>query len=128
MIEQNTIPTGILDAATDAMVRLQADYASGGECIATYRLVEATFEAAGVSNLVARIAELEEALRSRICEGCDKLLANVGQLHLCSCQDQRNLCGACKAGCACAREVSEWTIGKRLTLKYHRWARLCWSG
>ena len=50
----------------------------------------------------ARIRELEAALRDRICEGCNKLTANVGQLHLCDCQDQRNLCSACKAGCACA--------------------------
>jgi len=49
-----------------------------------------------------RIAELEAALRNRICEGCNALVANVGMLHLCGCDEQRNLCSACKAGCACA--------------------------
>jgi hypothetical protein len=29
-------------------------------------------------------------------------MANVGMLHLCGCQDQRNLCSTCRAGCACA--------------------------
>jgi len=51
-----------------------------------------------------RIAELEAALRNRICEGCNALVANVGMLHLCGCDEQRNLCSACKAGCACAGE------------------------
>lgn len=50
----------------------------------------------------ARIAELEAALRNRICEGCNALVANVGMLHLCGCDEQRNLCSACKAGCVCA--------------------------
>ena len=50
----------------------------------------------------ARIAELEVALDGRICEGCNALMTNVGMLHLCGCEDQRNLCSACKAGCACA--------------------------
>jgi hypothetical protein len=57
---------------------------------------------ANVEQQAVRIAELEAELRNRICEGCDKLMANVGQLHLCGCQDQRNLCSACKAECACA--------------------------
>jgi cell division septum initiation protein DivIVA len=50
----------------------------------------------------ARIAELEAALRDRICEGCNALVANVGMLHLCGCQDQRNLCSAAAAAGACA--------------------------
>lgn len=55
-----------------------------------------------IGQLAARIAELEAALRNRICEGCNALVANVGMLHLCGCDEQRNLCSACKAGCACA--------------------------
>lgn len=50
----------------------------------------------------ARIAQLEAALADRICEGCNTLVANVGMLHLCGCEDQRNLCSACRAACACA--------------------------
>ncbi len=64
--------------------------------------LEAALQAAGVPALLARIAELEATLRDRICEGCDRLMANVGLLHLCGCEDQQNLCSACKAECACA--------------------------
>ena len=105
MSEEKPIPAEMLDAAEAAIDTAQAKEFLGLTGEQRLMLAEAALRAAGVAELVARIAELEAALRNRICEGCDKLMANVGMLHLCGCRDQRNLCSACKAGCACAGGV-----------------------
>jgi hypothetical protein len=100
MSEQSTISTEMLDAAAKAVGKYLTSLCI--DSVDESAIAEAALRAAGVPELAARIAELEAALRNRICEGCNALVANVGMLHLCGCDEQRNLCSACKAECACA--------------------------